>query len=151
MIRSEEQASARPRAGAVVAHVLVASLPIGCFVAAASFDVASRLASEPYTFPHAAYWMFVLGVIGAVVSGLPGLFVLQAFDPSGERAHGARVHVVLTDVGIIAAVASLVLRQHTDLALSVRPAALALGVVAAVFTLVGAIVAAASRQRAVAG
>lgn len=66
-------------------HPILVTVPIGAWVAALVFDLASHLVSEPGFLTKGSSWLIAVGVLGAVLAALVGLLDLLAI-PSGTRA-----------------------------------------------------------------
>ncbi len=119
-------------------HAVLVLFPMGALLSATAFDIASRVATEPYTFPRSAFWLIVLGLAGSLVSGgaaFAGLLRLPAGTPA--RRVGAW-HVAVTDLSIALFVISLILRFDSDYARPVAWAPMVTGVLGSVAVIVGA-------------
>jgi uncharacterized membrane protein len=66
-------------------HPIVVTVPIGAWVAAFVFDLASRFSDEPAPFVKGAYWLVGIGLLGAAAAALLGFLDLFAI-PTGTRA-----------------------------------------------------------------
>src|SRR4051794_33628076 len=76
-------------------HPVLVPIPIGCWVAAFVFDVASHVVDDGAFLVRGAYWLVGLGVLGALAAATVGFLDLFAI-PSGTRAAGvALVHMTL--------------------------------------------------------
>ncbi|MCF6427688.1 DUF2231 domain-containing protein [Amycolatopsis tucumanensis] len=81
-----ESATPPARRRKVLLHPLLVTVPIGCWMASAVFDVASRSADRPAEFTTASTWLVVIGLLAAVIAGLAG-FVESLPIPVGTVAH----------------------------------------------------------------
>ncbi|MFJ8819637.1 DUF2231 domain-containing protein [Amycolatopsis thermoflava] len=99
---SESERGQGPAAGRkVLLHPLLVTVPVGCWIAGAVFDVVSRAATRPGEFTTASTWLVALGLIGAVVAGLAG-FVESLPIPVGSVAHRRFVvHLMLASMVIV--------------------------------------------------
>jgi len=76
-------------------HPLLVTVPIGTWVAASVFDVASHVVAEPAFLARGALWLIAIGVLGALAAALVGFLDLLAV-PAGTRAFRvALVHMTL--------------------------------------------------------
>ena len=96
-------------------HPILVTVPIGAWVSAFVFDIASRLSDDPAAFARGAYWLIGIGVVGALVAAMFGFLDLLAI-PTGTRAfRTALVHMALNlCVVVIFAVAFLLRGDHLD-------------------------------------
>jgi uncharacterized membrane protein len=91
-------------------HPLLVTVPIGAWVAAVAFDVAS-LAVEGRAFGRAAQWLVAIGVVAAAVAAVFGFLDFRRLT-KGTRAHKTAVtHMVLMDVALVLFIVSFVLRR----------------------------------------
>jgi uncharacterized membrane protein len=65
-------AGAPLRVAGAALHPLLVTVPIGAFVCAVAFDVASH-AAEGYVYARGAQWLLIIGLVSAVVAGAVGL------------------------------------------------------------------------------
>lgn len=93
------------------AHAAVVTVPVGAWVASFVFDVASRWAGDPATFTVGAYWLIVLGLVGALTAAFPGFLDLFGIPPGTRAFRTGLVHMGLNlaVVGLFAV--SLALRR----------------------------------------
>jgi uncharacterized membrane protein len=76
-------------------HPVLVPIPIGCWVAAFVFDIASHVADDGTFLVRGAYWLVGLGVLGALAAATVGFLDLFVI-PSGTRAAGVvLVHMTL--------------------------------------------------------
>jgi uncharacterized membrane protein len=76
-------------------HPLLVAVPIGAWVAATVFDVASHLADDPRSWAEGAWWLLLIGGVGALAAASVGFLDLLAI-PTGTPAYRtALVHMGL--------------------------------------------------------
>jgi len=92
-------------------HPVLVTVPIGAWVASLVFDLAALAADEEATFAEGAYWLIVLGVVGAVVAAVFGLMDLLAI-PRGTRAFRTGLtHMALNLTVVVLYVVNLAVRR----------------------------------------
>ncbi|HEY0473966.1 MAG TPA: DUF2231 domain-containing protein [Kribbella sp.] len=80
-----------PRSAAVAGpyghpfHPILVTVPIGAWVASLVFDIGSRVAGQNDFLARGSLWLIGIGLIGAVVAGVAGIFDLFSI-PSGTPA-----------------------------------------------------------------
>jgi uncharacterized membrane protein len=76
-------------------HPILVTVPIGAWVSALVFDVASHIVDKPGFLTQGAVWLIAIGVLGALAAAAVGLLDLFAI-PTGTPAFGtALVHMTL--------------------------------------------------------
>jgi uncharacterized membrane protein len=76
-------------------HPILVTVPIGAWVSAFVFDVASWLNDDPAAFTRGAHWLIGIGVVGALGAAVFGFLDLLAI-PGGTRAFKtALVHMTI--------------------------------------------------------
>jgi uncharacterized membrane protein len=91
-------------------HPLLVTVPIGSWVAAFLFDIASRSSSDGKPFAEAAYWLIGLGVISALLAAVFGLMDLMAI-PTGTKAFRvALTHLILNVTVVVLFAISFLIR-----------------------------------------
>ena len=76
-------------------HPILVTVPIGAWVSALVFDVASHVVSRPGFLSQGAEWLIAIGVLGALAAAVVGFLDLFAI-PAGTRAfRTALVHMSL--------------------------------------------------------
>jgi uncharacterized membrane protein len=76
-------------------HPVLVTVPIGAWVAATVFDVASHVADDPEPFSRGAWWLLVIGVVGALAAALVGFLDLLAIPTGTPASRTALVHMTL--------------------------------------------------------
>ena len=66
-------------------HPILVTVPIGAWVCAVVFDVASKLSGSPQFLALGSMWLIAVGVVGAVAAAMAGFLDLLAI-PSGTPA-----------------------------------------------------------------
>lgn len=97
-------------AGAAL-HPLLVAVPIGAYVSAVAFDVASRIA-EGYVYARGAQWLLVIGLVSSVAAAAVGVTdsVRRVGPGTPERAVVIR-HAGLNTVAFVLFVISLAVRR----------------------------------------
>lgn len=94
-------------------HPLLVTVPIGAWVAAVAFDIAS-LTVEGRAFGRAAQWLVAIGIVAAIVAAIFGFLDFRRLT-KGTRAHKVAVtHMVLMDVALVLFIVSFVLRRADE-------------------------------------
>jgi uncharacterized membrane protein len=77
-------------------HPLLVPLPIGAFVSSLIFDIFTRTRASglPYLV-DGAFWLIGVGLIGALVAAVPGVFDLRTIPRGAAVSATARVHLTL--------------------------------------------------------
>lgn len=76
-------------------HPMLVAVPIGAWVAALVFDVASLFVSDPQFPVWAATWLIGLGVIGALAAAMVGFLDLLAIPPGTRAFRVGLIHMAL--------------------------------------------------------
>jgi uncharacterized membrane protein len=94
-------------------HPMVVPIPIGAWMASLAFDVGTRLADNPDPFGQGAYWLILLGIVGALAAAALGFLDLFGI-PTGTRAfRTGLVHMSLNLV-VVGLFAVSALLRHGD-------------------------------------
>jgi uncharacterized membrane protein len=77
-------------------HPLLVPLPIGAFVSSLIFDILTRTRASglPYLV-DGAFWLIGVGLAGALVAAVPGVFDLRTIPLGTAASATARVHLAL--------------------------------------------------------
>jgi len=76
-------------------HPALVTVPIGAWVAALVFDVASHWSDDPEVFARGSAWLIGVGLAGAVVAASFGLLDLLAIPPGTPAFRTALLHMGL--------------------------------------------------------
>src|SRR3954470_23424927 len=76
-------------------HPVLVPVPIGAWVAASVFDVASHLVHDPGFLAKGAWWLVLIGVVGALGAALVGFLDLLAVPTGTPAFRTALVHMAL--------------------------------------------------------
>ena len=82
-------------------HPILVPLPIGAWVASFVFDLASKWSDNPTTSNHGAFWLIVIGIIGAAVAAVFGLMDLFTTRPGSQARRTALIHMTLNLVALV--------------------------------------------------
>ncbi|MFE9438532.1 DUF2231 domain-containing protein [Streptomyces sp. NPDC006602] len=66
-------------------HPILVTVPIGAWVGAVVFDIASHVVDDPDFLARGAMWLIAVGVLGALAAAMVGFLDLVAI-PAGTRA-----------------------------------------------------------------
>lgn len=78
-------------------HPMIIPVPIGAFVIALVFDLASYWVAEPTVFARGSYWLIVIGIVSGVVAAVFG--AMDAIRiPLGTRAFKAAMAHMTSNV-----------------------------------------------------
>lgn len=110
-------------------HPIAVTVPIGTWLASLVFDLIAAFGEEPEVFATGAYWLIVIGCVGAVVAALLGLLDLSVIPRGTTAFRTGLLHLALNVAVLALFLVNLVLRggQGTDAA---SGAGIALSVVA---------------------
>lgn len=116
-------------------HPLLVTVPIGAWVAALVFDIVAMAADQPDSFAQGAYWLILIGIVGALVAAAVGLMDLLTI-PRGTRAFQIGItHMALNLTVVALFVVNFLLRLaegHDDVtALQLILTVIALGILGA--------------------
>ena len=76
-------------------HPVLVTVPIGAWVAASVFDVASHVVDDPGFLARGALWLIAVGVLGALAAALIGFLDLLAIPTGTPAFRTALVHMSL--------------------------------------------------------
>ncbi len=110
-------------------HPIAVTIPIGAWLASFVFDLVAAFGEEPEAFATGAYWLIVIGCVGAVVAALLGLLDLSVIPRGTKAFRTGLLHMALNSAVLVLFLVNLVLRggQGTD---DASGAGIALSVVA---------------------
>jgi uncharacterized membrane protein len=76
-------------------HPVLVPLPIGAWIAAIVFDIASHVVNDPAFLVRGAYWLVGIGVLGALAAASIGFLDLFAIPPATQAWRIALTHMSL--------------------------------------------------------
>src|SRR5918911_297008 len=76
-------------------HPVLVTVPIGAWVAASVFDIASHVVGDPGFLARGAQWLIAVGVLGALAAALVGFLDLLAIPRKTPVFRTALVHMGL--------------------------------------------------------
>jgi uncharacterized membrane protein len=115
-------------------HPILVTVPIGAWVASLVFDIISRVSdNDEAVFAKGAYWLLLIGIVGAVLAALFGLLDLLTIPSGTPAARTGLTHMALNTVALVVFAVDALVRnnQGTD---EVSGLALALTVVGLLIT-----------------
>lgn len=91
-------------------HPVFVTIPIGAWVASVIFDIVAMLTDTGAVFAEGAYWLIVIGVLGALLAAVFGLMDFLTI-PRGTRAFRTGLtHMVLNLVVVVVFVVDVAFR-----------------------------------------
>src|SRR3954449_10227000 len=76
-------------------HPLLVTVPIGAWISSLVFDIVSHSANEKAVFAKGAYWLIVIGIVGAAVAALFGLLDLLTIPRGTQAFRNGLTHMTL--------------------------------------------------------
>ncbi|MFI0410116.1 DUF2231 domain-containing protein [Actinomadura sp. 3N508] len=110
-------------------HPILVTVPIGAWIAALVFDIASHLVDDPEFASRGALWLIGLGIVGALAAAVTGFLDLLAVPPGTRAFRTALVHMSL-NLAVTLSFAGGFFWRMGDGTGSVAPAQIALSAVA---------------------
>ncbi len=95
-------------------HPALVTLPIGAWICSLIFDIVSQSAEQPFIYSRGAYWLILIGIVGAIGAVLFGVLDLLTIPRGTTAFRTGLVHAALNDVVLVAFVVSFVIRRDTD-------------------------------------
>jgi uncharacterized membrane protein len=111
-------------------HPLLVTVPIGSWVAAFIFDIASHVSKNGKAFAEGAYWLIGLGVITALLAALFGLMDLLAIPRGTKAFRTALTHMTLNVTTVVLFAISFLVRASGEYAKPASTGLIVLSVVA---------------------
>jgi uncharacterized membrane protein len=111
-------------------HPLLVTVPIGSWVAALIFDIASKVSNDGAAFAEGAYWLIGLGVVAALVAALFGLMDLLSIPRGTKVFRIALTHMTLNVTTVVLFAISFLVRASGDYETPVSAGLLVLSIVA---------------------
>ena len=82
-------------------HPIMITVPIGAWVASLIFDLISKGSDRPETFAEGAFWLLVIGIVGAALAAIFGVMDLMAIPSRTKAASTALTHMALNTVVVV--------------------------------------------------
>lgn len=95
-------------------HPALVTLPIGAWICSLLFDIGSRSAQQPFIYSRGAYWLILIGIVGAIGAALFGVLDLLTVPRGTPAFRTGLVHAALNDAVLIAFVVSFVIRRDSE-------------------------------------
>ena len=99
--------------GGVPVHPLLVTVPIGAFLCALAFDVAS-VTVEGYVFARGAMWLVVSGLVASFAAAVFGVMdARRRVEPKTSDQRRAGRHVLVNAAAVVTFAANLVVRRSS--------------------------------------
>lgn len=95
-------------------HPLLVTVPIGAWVATLIFDIIAMASDEPKVFAEGAYWLILIGIIGALVAALFGLMDLLRITRGTRAFKTGLTHMALNLTVVALFVVNFFIRMAKD-------------------------------------
>lgn len=110
-------------------HAILVTIPIGAWVISFLFDLLSRAADDGFVYARGAYWLVIIGIIGAVAAGVTGTIDLLGITRGTKAFRTGIIHLILNDTITAIFVVSFLIRRGDN---GTEPTSIGLIVVSAV-------------------
>lgn len=95
-------------------HPVLVTVPIGAWVAALIFDIVAIAGDDSEAFAEGAYWLILIGIIGALVAAVFGLMDLLSI-PRGTKAFKTGItHMALNLTVVALFIINFIIRMAQD-------------------------------------
>ncbi|MFC0548086.1 DUF2231 domain-containing protein [Kutzneria chonburiensis] len=117
---NEVQQAKRPVSAALAGpyghpfHPMLVTVPIGAWVAALVFDIASRFVAEPAFLVAGSLWLIGIGVLGALAAAMVGFLDLFAIPTGTPAFRTGLTHMSLNLTVTVGYVANFLWRRAAD-------------------------------------
>ncbi|HTI22717.1 MAG TPA: DUF2231 domain-containing protein [Kutzneria sp.] len=117
---NEVQQAKRPVSAALAGpyghpfHPMLVTVPIGAWVAALVFDIASRFVAEPGFLAQGALWLIAIGLLGALAAAMVGFLDLFAIPTGTPAFRTGLTHMSLNLTVTVGYVANFLWRRAAD-------------------------------------
>lgn len=91
-------------------HPILVTVPIGAWVASLVFDLMAAFGDDPEVFARGAYWLIVIGSVGAVLAAVVGLLDLTVIPRGTKAFRTGLTHMALNTAVLVLFVVNVVLR-----------------------------------------
>jgi len=95
-------------------HPILVTVPIGAWIAASVFDLASHVVDDPDFLAQGASWLIAIGILGALAAAAVGLLDLAAIPTGTPAFRTALVHMSLNVAVVLAYAAGFLWRRSGD-------------------------------------
>ena len=92
-------------------HPILVTIPIGAWVASFLFDLLSRGAEDGFVYSRGAYWLVLIGIIGAIAAGIAGTIDLLGVARGTPAFRIGIIHLVVNDLVTAMFVVSFLIRR----------------------------------------
>ncbi|HST82662.1 MAG TPA: DUF2231 domain-containing protein [Kineosporiaceae bacterium] len=92
-------------------HPILVTVPIGAWVASLVFDLISKGSDRPEVFAEGAFWLVIIGLVGAVLAAIFGLMDLLTIPSRTPAAGTALTHMALNTIVLVLFAVSAVIRE----------------------------------------
>jgi uncharacterized membrane protein len=82
-------------------HPILVTVPIGAWVASLVFDLISKGSDRPDTYAEGAFWLLVIGIVGAVAAAVFGVMDLMTIPSRTKAAATGLTHMALNTVVLV--------------------------------------------------
>ncbi len=110
-------------------HPILVTIPIGAWVASIIFDLMAAFGDEPEALARGAYWLIVIGIVGALLAAVIGLLDLTVIPRGTKAFRTGLTHMTLNLAVVVLFVVNVVLRASQGIE-DASGAGIALSVVA---------------------
>jgi uncharacterized membrane protein len=93
-------------------HPILVTVPIGAWVASLVFDLISKGSDRPETFAEGAFWLLVIGIVGAVAAAVFGVMDLMTIPSRTRAASTALTHMALNTIVLVLFAISALIREN---------------------------------------
>jgi uncharacterized membrane protein len=76
-------------------HPIMVTVPIGSWVASLVFDLIAKGSDRPEVFAEGAFWLLVIGIVGALLAAVFGVMDLLTIPSRTKAASTAIAHMAL--------------------------------------------------------
>jgi uncharacterized membrane protein len=92
-------------------HPILITVPIGAWVASFVFDLISKNSDRPEVFAEGAFWLIIIGLVGAVLAAIFGLMDLLTIPSKTPAATTALTHMALNTIVLVLFGISALIRE----------------------------------------
>jgi uncharacterized membrane protein len=92
-------------------HPIMVTVPIGAWVASVIFDLISKGSDRPDVYAEGAFWLLIIGIVGAAVAAIFGTMDLLTIPSRTPAASTALTHMALNVIVLVIFAISALIRQ----------------------------------------